>query len=139
MTMRIGELARATGESVKTLRFWTEAGLLSASRGHNRYRYYGRGSARRATAIRRIENLGFTLAEIRELLSVREEGVPPCGDVRLRLQERLADTRRRRAELRELERELEAHLAWARAHLDDDCSDVDGICVILDQHVDTAS
>lgn len=132
MSMRIGELARATGESVKTLRFWTEAGLLPAWRGDNLYRYYGDGCVRRAATIRRIQDLGFTLAEIRGILELRECGLRPCEDVRARLEHHLRATLRRRAELERLEVELKERLAWADAHPDEACDDPDGVCAILD-------
>lgn len=131
MSMRIGDLARATGESVKTLRFWTEAGLLPARRGENLYRYYEVGCARRAATIRRIQDLGFTLAEIRDILALRERGLRPCQDVRRRLEAHLRATRQRRAELERLEGELRERLAWAEAHRDEPCDDPDGLCAIL--------
>lgn len=134
MSMRIGELARVTGESVKTLRFWTEAGLLRAARGDNRYRYYPEGSERRATTIRRIQRLGFSLAEIRSMLALRERGVEPCDSVRRSLRRHLDEARRRRLELERLEAELEARLAWASEHAGDDCDDADAVCVILEEH-----
>jgi len=131
MSMRIGELALASGESVKTLRFWTDAGLLPAERGENGYRYYGDGSTRRAATIRRIQDLGFTLAEIRDILALRERGLRPCQDVRERLERHLRATRRRRAELDRLEHELQGRLAWADAHPDEACEDPDTVCAIL--------
>ena len=131
MSMRIGELARTTGESVKTLRFWTEAGLLPARRGENLYRYYHDGCARRAATIRRIQDLGFTLAEIRDILALRQRGLRPCDDVKRRLEGHLRATRRRRAELERLERELQDRLAWADAHPDEACDDADAVCAIL--------
>lgn len=131
MSMRIGELARTTGESVKTLRFWTEHGLLPAHRGENRYRYYEDGAERLAGTIRRIQALGFTLAEVRDILALRELGLRPCQDVHQRLEQHLRATRRRRAELEQLEQELTARLAWSRSHPDDECDDPDAVCTLL--------
>ncbi len=128
---RIGELARRTGESVKTLRFWSDEGLLPLERGDNRYRYYPAGTDRRVAAVRRFQGLGFSLAEIAEVLSVRERGLRPCREVRERLQRHLASTRRRLAELVALEEALQERLAWADEHPDAACEDPDGVCVIV--------
>lgn len=128
---RIGELARRTGEGVKTLRFWTDAGLLPAARGANRYRYYPPGAERRVAAVRRFQRLGFSLAEIREILELRERGTRPCRQVRERLERHLASTRQRLAELSTLEDALEERLAWADAHRQERCEDAAAVCVIV--------
>jgi len=128
---RIGALARATGESVKTLRFWTDEGLLPARQGENRYRYYPAGTERRVAAVRRFQGLGFSLAEIREILVLREHGVRPCGEVRERLERHLAATRRRLAELAALHDELQERLTWADEHAGAACDDADAVCVIV--------
>lgn len=128
---RIGELARRTGESVKTLRFWTDEGLLPVERGKNRYRYYPAGSERRVAAVRRFQGLGFSLAEIGEILSVRERGLRPCGEVRERLERHLLSTRRHLAQLVALEEALRERLAWADEHPDEPCEDPDNVCVIV--------
>jgi hypothetical protein len=43
MQLSIGDLANVTGETVKTLRYWTDQGLLDTERGENNYRYYSLG------------------------------------------------------------------------------------------------
>ncbi|MEJ2287059.1 MAG: MerR family transcriptional regulator [Deinococcales bacterium] len=128
---RIGELARFTGESVKTLRFWTNEGLLPVERGENRYRYYPLGTERRVAAVRRFQGLGFSLAEVGEILALRERGVRPCGEVRERLERHLVSTRRRVAELAALEAALVESLAWADDHLGEACEDAAAVCVIV--------
>ncbi len=61
MTLSIGSLAGRTGETIKTLRYWTDLGLLEAERGENGYRYYAEDMAERSTFIRSAQALGFTL------------------------------------------------------------------------------
>ena len=129
--MRIGELARRTGESVKTLRFWTDQGLIPVQRGDNRYRYYDESTERLIGTIRRMQALGFSLAEIHDILGLRERGIRPCADVRQRLEQHLLATRRRLAELDQLERELAARLAWGRLHSDDPCEDPEAVCTVF--------
>ena len=113
--LQIGELAAATGETVKTLRFWEEKGLLEAYRSETGYRYFGDRMVERSRFIRRAQALGFTHVEIREILELREEGRQPCKEVREQLRTHLNAIRRRLDELQTMESELEARLRWAEA------------------------
>lgn len=112
----IGQLARRTRESVKTLRYWTDLGLLAAERGANGYRYYGAGAAERVGFIRGAQALGLTLREIRDVLGAREHEHPPCQEAREVLVRHLRDVRERLAQWTRLEAELAERLAWAEAH-----------------------
>lgn len=121
--MRIGELAAATGETVKTLRFWEEQGLLQAERSESGYRYFAARMAERSRFIRQAQALGFTLGEIHGILELRDEGLRPCEDVRTRLREHLAGIHDRLRELQALERELGNRLRWAEADAEPLCED----------------
>lgn len=114
--MRIGELAHATGERVKTLRYWEDRGLLVAQRSDSGYRHFDPDAVERAGFIRSAQALGFTLDEIGSVLELRAEGVAPCDDVRRQLRNHLATVRARRAQLERLEADLGARLAWAEQH-----------------------
>lgn len=114
--MRIGQLAAATGERVRTLRFWQDAGLLEAQRTRSGYRVFSLESVERVHLLRGAQALGFTLSEIREVERVRAGGNQPCDAVRARLQEHLVDVRERRRRLEALEERLERHVAWADEH-----------------------
>jgi MerR family copper efflux transcriptional regulator len=121
--MRIGELASTTGESVRTLRYWEDEGLLEADRTDSGYRVFRPAMIDRVAFLRRAQALGLTLQEIRSILSLRKEGLQPCGHVRDRLREHLVSVRERLQQLRALEEELEGRLAWANAHPEPDCDD----------------
>lgn len=86
MTLSIGGLAERTGETVKTLRYWTNMGLLEAERGENGYRYYQQDAPERSSFIRSAQARGFSLSEIQEILSLRSSGARPCEEVRERLE-----------------------------------------------------
>lgn len=89
--MRIGELAAAAGTTTKTLRFYEETGLLRpAGRTSTGYRQYNPGAVGRLDFVRRGRAAGLTLAQIREILTVRDRGVAPCRHVEEVLGERLA-------------------------------------------------
>lgn len=119
--LSIGQLASQTSETVKTLRYWTNHGLLESVRGENGYRYYPPGMAGRVAFIRNAQALGFSLTDIGSILTLRTEGVSPCEHVRADLSEHLKNVQTRIADLQVLYAELSKRLAWAEAHPDPDC------------------
>lgn len=101
--MKIGELAEATGTTTKALRFYERAGLLKApERTSAGYRDYSADTVARLAFIRRSQSAGLTLAQIREILDIRDAGHAPCHHVQQLLQERLAGIDRQIADLIEL-------------------------------------
>ena len=108
--MRIGELAVASGTTTKTLRFYEEAGLLPApERTANGYRDYTPAALARLDFVRRGRTAGLTLAQIREILNIRDAGVAPCQHVHALLEAHLGDLDRQIADLQAL-RHTVAHL-----------------------------
>lgn len=101
--MRIGELAAAVGTTTKTLRFYEESGLLPpTARAVNGYREYGPEALSRLDFIHRGRAAGLTLAQIREVIEIRDTGDAPCHHVHQLLTERLADIDRQLADLQAL-------------------------------------
>jgi DNA-binding transcriptional MerR regulator len=100
--LKIGELARQTGLSIKTIRYYERRGLLEQPpRTEGGYRLYGSEEAARLQFIQRAKLLDLTLGEIRELveLAVRcnhGEIVPRLEEV---LEAKLEETERKMAEL----------------------------------------
>ncbi|MBB5747973.1 heavy metal-responsive transcriptional regulator [Micrococcus sp. TA1] len=90
--MRIGELASVAGTSTKTLRFYEEQGLLPApERTLAGYRDYDPTVLDRLDFIRRGQAAGLTLAQIQQVLEIRDDGQAPCEHVRALLDQRLVD------------------------------------------------
>ena len=90
--MRIGELAELAGTTAKTLRFYEEQGLLPpADRTSAGYRDYGHEAIARIDFVHRGQAAGLTLAHIRQILEIRDDGHAPCGHVAELLGARLAD------------------------------------------------
>lgn len=90
--MRIGELAEAAGTTAKTLRFYEDRGLLPpAKRTPAGYRDYTPEAVTRIDFVHRGQAAGLTLAQIKQILDVRDHGQAPCGHVRDLLTARLAD------------------------------------------------
>lgn len=127
--LSIGQLAQQTGETVKTLRYWTDNDLLDSERGTNGYRYYQPDMVQRVSFIRSTQALGFKLVDIKSIIELRAEGVKPCEEVRNELSSHLQAVQQRITELQQLESDLAARLRWAQAHPDPDC-ETEG-CVYL--------
>ena len=83
--LTIGKLAAAGGISPDALRYYEAEGLLApAARAASGYRLYGEEALRRVRFIRHAQACGFTLAENRELLQLRQTDSACCNDVRQR-------------------------------------------------------
>jgi DNA-binding transcriptional MerR regulator len=80
--VRIGQLAAQTGYSVRTLRFYEQSGLLPApSRTPAGYRSYDQDAVTRLRFVRSAQALGLSLAEVAEVLRIRDHQGPPCSYV----------------------------------------------------------
>jgi DNA-binding transcriptional MerR regulator len=126
-----------TGETVKTLRYYSDRGLLEAYRGENNYRYYRPEMVKRALFVRQVQALGFSLSEVLDIVALRSEGLEPCAEVREQLSSHLESVRSRIDELKQLEADLAARLEWAQAHPDARCDDESTVCVYLSELEDT--
>lgn len=103
----IGELARQIGINPKTVRYYEDINLLPKSkRGENNYRVYSKDTLKQLSFIKKAQSLGFTLREIKEILSLRERGLKPCRHVRDLSKQRIADIEQKITELTTLKREL---------------------------------
>lgn len=111
--MRIGEIARRSGLSRDTLRYYERIGLLAAdgpARGPNGYRRYPERALRRLEQVRALKEHGFTLGEIRGFLAGRE-GARSCEGVPEALAEKLRAVDAELERLRALRERLEAGLS----------------------------
>ena len=80
--MRIGELAKTSGVSPDTIRFYEKKRLLkSVMRTESGQRIYSADAAHRIRIIRSALALGFSVAELQEIFSMRDSGQAPCNRV----------------------------------------------------------
>jgi DNA-binding transcriptional MerR regulator len=106
-TLRIGEVAEATGISVEALRFYERRGLLGRpARTASGYRAYDEAVLERLAFIKRAQAIGFSLDEITEILEMRGRGQAPCVEVREAARRKLAELDARLRELRRYRNEL---------------------------------
>ena len=90
--LSIGQLAKTAGVGVETVRFYEREGLLEVpSRKQSGYRQYDDDAVEKLKFIRRAQQVGFTLKEIQELLSLRSNPHARRADVRVKASDRIAD------------------------------------------------
>lgn len=129
--MRIGEAAAAVGMTTKALRFYEKQGLLPpAQRATNGYRDYPEEVLDRLEFIHRGKVAGLPLAEIRDILRVRDAGQAPCAHVTEQLAQQMADLDRQIAELIAVRESVAEHYRRA-AEGDPDQCDAQQICSYL--------
>ena len=80
--LTIGVLAKQAGVSMEAIRFYERRGLVpDPRRSASGYRVYPSEAAKRLRFIKRAQELGFTLKEVKELLSIRASEKSGCGDI----------------------------------------------------------
>lgn len=110
--MNIGQLAAQASVSPDTLRYYEKQGLLDApTRQANGYRRYGDADLARVRFVRSAQALGFTLAEIRDVLPALAQGRLDRAALEGLLQDKLAEIESHMRRLRGLRRELQGTLA----------------------------
>ena len=116
--IRIGQVARQTGLTVDAIRFYEKQRLLrTAPRTDGGFRLFSGQDLQHIQFIRRAQNLGFSLNEIRELLVLQGGQVEACSHVRDMLTAKLVTVRQKIAELRMLERQLAADMKQCERRL----------------------
>ena len=89
-TYSIGQIAKQSGISVETIRYYEKEELLEEpERKDSGYRQYKREAIARLSFIQQAKELGFSLREIRELLSIKSDSNTVCNDVKQLAQEKL--------------------------------------------------
>jgi len=105
--LTVGRTARLAEVGIPTMRFYERAGLLpKAARTAANYRIYSDEAVTRIRFIRRAQQLGFTLKDIKELLGLRVSGRTSCSEVRSRAEAKVADIEARIRSLRQMSRAL---------------------------------
>ena len=114
--LKIGQLARQAGVTRKAIRFYEAKRVLPRpARGANGYRVYGRDALETLTFVKQATGLGLRLAEIREIIAIRQGGRPPCVHVRRVLQDKARELDRKLRDLIDMRRQIRRSLAaWSR-------------------------
>ena len=129
--MRIGDLANRAGLTVKTLRFYEQAGVLTpAARLPSGYRDYDETALARLRFVKAAQAAGLTLAEVRQVIAVRDDDGPPSQHVTGLLDAHADDLDRRIAELTLLRTDI-TYLPDRASTLDPAACDPAGVCHII--------
>ena len=131
--IKIGKAAKETGLSIDTIRFYEKEGLLNRSaRTEGGFRLLGPGQIQALKFIRKSQELGFSLGEIRELLILRSDHVPDCSHVKELLEKKVASVEEKMGELRTLERNLKSALRKCVRGIKTTRSSHEGRCPVIE-------
>ncbi|MBY0471926.1 MerR family transcriptional regulator [bacterium] len=127
-TYTIGSLANDAGVGIQTVRFYERQGLLKqpARRGSG-YRQYSSEDAKQIRFIKRAQELGFTLKEVKGLLELQAISKSACSDVKVRADQKTVEIQEKIQDLKRMQRSLaEISSCCARGKT------TRGVCSILD-------
>lgn len=125
--LTVSQLAAAANVGLETVRFYERRGLMpDPPRSAAGYRQYGPEAVARLAFIGRAKALGFTLAEIGELLALQDTN-RPCAEVRQRAQRRIDDIGRRVADLLAMKRSLATLVEQCEGASIDECPLIDAL------------
>ena len=106
-SMKIGEVSKVSGIGIEALRFYERSGLLGKPvRSSSGYRLYDEGILERLAFIKKAQTLGFSLDEIKKIISDAQSGASPCDDVREIVRRRLKEVEERIKEMQRYRKEL---------------------------------
>ena len=105
--MTIGEVAKAAGVGVETVRFYERKRLLATpKRPHSGFRQYDGEAAQRIRFIRHAQDLGFSLAEVKQLLELRLDPRRSCADVKGEAEAKIEEINEKLTSLRRMRQAL---------------------------------
>jgi MerR family transcriptional regulator, copper efflux regulator len=128
----IGQVARASGIPIKTIRYYEELGLLkSLDRTEGKFRLFTPNVLTRLAFIKRVQALGLSLQEIRECLQIYDWGDRPCDEIKQKLEDQLVEIDQRIEQLMVLRQELNGILKGWNTQSKQLDRQADKICPIL--------
>lgn len=126
--MKIGELSRATGTNIETIRYYERIGLLPApDRTAANYRSYGDAHRARLAFVRHSRDLGFTIEEIRSLLDLSDDPTRECDEADRIATRHLEQVEEKIAQLTLLRDELTRIVGRCRGGIAADCRVIEAL------------
>ncbi|SNT72466.1 MerR family transcriptional regulator [Amphiplicatus metriothermophilus] len=127
-SIKRGELARRSGCNLETIRYYEDVGLMPPpARTQAGHRLYREDDQRRLRFILRARELGFSIAEIRSLLSIIDSAEYTCGEVYALTQAHLRSVSAKIADLKKLEQTLKTISKGCAAGSAPECPIVDAL------------
>jgi len=106
--MTIGKLADALEINIETIRFYQREGLIKEpAKRNNGFRYYGVEHLSRIMFIKKAKELGFSLAEIKELLELNTKPRSTCANVKQKTMEKMEEIDQKIEDLKKMKKSLE--------------------------------
>jgi DNA-binding transcriptional MerR regulator len=135
--MQINELEKSTGVSAKTIRYYEEIALLPPpNRKPNGYRDYSETDVDRLKLVSGARRLDFSIAEIKEILDLRDRGIAPCGVLLDLLDRKTIEINQRISELKEMQKDLEQLYSLGATYPTDDVEGKNCICHLVKIHAE---
>ncbi|MBR2170821.1 helix-turn-helix domain-containing protein [Sphingopyxis sp.] len=126
--MKIGELSRATGTNIETIRYYERIGLLPApGRTAANYRSYGDAHRARLAFVRHSRDLGFTIEEIRSLLDLSDNPTRECDEADRIATRHLEQVQEKITQLSLLRDELARIIGRCRGGIAADCRVIEAL------------
>ena len=124
--MNISKVAKATGLTAKTIRYYESIGLITAPvRSDNGYRSYSDGALRELRFVKRARETGFNLGECQELLALYRDEHRTSAQVKKLAQEKIVDLRARIAGLQAMLVALEEVVSCCHGDASPECPILD--------------
>jgi Cu(I)-responsive transcriptional regulator len=126
--MKIGELSRATGTNIETIRYYERIGLLpEPDRTAANYRSYGDAHRARLAFVRHSRDLGFTIEEVRSLLDLSDDPTRECDEADRIATRHLEQVEEKIAQLTLLRDELARIIGRCRGGIAADCRVIEAL------------
>jgi MerR family mercuric resistance operon transcriptional regulator len=127
-SIRRGDLARATGCNLETIRYYEKIGIMpDPPRSSKGYRNYDDTHVQRLKFVMRSRDLGFKLEEVRGLLGLVDDQSQTCAEVQAIAQDHLSDVRSKITDLERIERVLSETVARCTGDAAPECAVVDAL------------
>ncbi len=137
--LTVTELARSSNTTQHAVRYYTRMGLLRPERDpNNDYRLFHQREINWLRFVQQAKQLGYTLAEIKEIMHDSDHKQSPCPRVREILQCRIKENREKLEELMNLQNRMEKALhQWN--NMPDGIPDGDSVCHLIESFTDNLS
>lgn len=103
----IGKLALKAQVGVETIRFYEKKGLIKQPKKDGSFRYYPEDEVTKIRFIKRAQELGFTLLEIKELLELRLRPLSKCSDVLSKSEKKITEIESKITDLKRMKKSLQ--------------------------------
>jgi MerR family copper efflux transcriptional regulator len=131
----IGEVARQTGVSAKTIRYYEGTGLIpSARRAANGYRVYDAHAVHLLRFVKRARDLGFSMEDVGSLLALWADEARSSAEVKALATQHLRDIERKISELQSLQKTMGTLIAGCSGDGRPDCPILEELAAIDHEH-----